>query len=87
MVMTVTTWRSGKPAALPKADAIVLRQGAKTLGIVMWDELQQALPGQLTRLRGYPARYLATDFPEGWQLGSLDLKPWSGPRDPGPAAR
>jgi len=78
VVMTVTTWRSGKPVALPKADAIVLRQGAKTLGLALWDDLQQALPGQLKPLPGYPVRHLATDFPEEWQLGGLDLKPWSG---------
>ena len=85
--MTVTTWRSGKPVALPKADSILLRRGAVTLGLVAWDDLERSMPGQLKRMPGYPARYLAADFPEDWQLGMLDLKPWNEPRGPGPGVR
>jgi hypothetical protein len=79
VVMTVTTWRAGRPAALPKADAIVLRRGAKTLGLVMWDDLIRAVPGAIHEGQGYPVRHPALDFPEDWQLSGVELRPWSEP--------
>lgn len=79
--MTVTTWRSGKPVALPKSDAIVLKRGATLLGIVAWDDVVQTLPGTLTKLAGYPPRFLAADFPEDWQVGMLQVQPWKPPLD------
>jgi hypothetical protein len=79
-VLAFTTWRAGKPVALPKADAIVLRRGDEVLGIASWDKVREALPGQLRPLPGYPPRFLATDFPDDWQLGGLDLAPWQEPR-------
>jgi hypothetical protein len=78
--VTVTTWRAGKPVALPKADGIVLRRGNTDLGLVAWEDFVATLPGTLTKLGGYPARYLASDFPEDWQLGMLELRPWKPPR-------
>lgn len=75
-VMTVTTWRAGRPTALPKADAIVLRRGAKTLGLVMWDDLVRAVPGAIHEGQGYPLRHVALDFPEDWQLGDVEIRPW-----------
>ena len=82
-VLTLTTWRAGKPAALPKADAILLKRGAGTLGVARWDDVTRALgPSALAPMPGYPARYLALDFPEEWQLGGLALSPWSGPKTP-----
>lgn len=74
--MTVTTWRSGRPTALPKADPIVLKRGAKTLGLALWDDLVRALPGVFERGPGQPTRYIALDFPEDWQLAEVDLRPW-----------
>jgi hypothetical protein len=75
-VMTVTAWRGGRPTALPKADTIVLRRGAKTLGLAAWDDLLRAVPGVLEQGPGYPTRYLALDFPEDWQLAGVELRPW-----------
>jgi hypothetical protein len=77
--LTITVWNAGKPAPLPKADAIILRRGDETLGWAEWDVVARALPHDLKALPSYPPRFLATDFPEEWQLGDLDLKPWNGP--------
>jgi hypothetical protein len=77
--LTVTHWTAGPPTALPKADLIVMRRGDEVLGYTEWETVARALPGELKPLPGYPARFLAADFPEEWRLGDLDLKPWSGP--------
>jgi hypothetical protein len=75
----MTTWASGRPTALPKADGIVFRRGGEVLGWAPWEDVERALPGALKALPGYPLRFLGTDFPEDWQLGTLDLRPWQGP--------
>ena len=51
----------------------------RTLGVVSFDDLRRVLPGELRRMPGYPTRWLAHTFPEGWQLGALALEPWAGP--------
>ena len=78
-VMTVTIWRAGKPTALPKADTIILVRGAEIVGACTWASVAGAPGTRLEALPGYPTRYLATDFPEEWQFGAMDLKPWGGP--------
>jgi hypothetical protein len=77
--MTVTTWAQGRVVALPRADAIVFRRKGEVLGYAPWDDVARALPGALAPMGGYPVRHLAADFPDDWQLASLDLRPWSGP--------
>ncbi len=77
--MTVTRWKAGGTCALPRADAIILeRDDGEVLGWARWDAV--AKPLRLRALPGYPTRYLATTFPEDWQLGSLDLQPWTPPQ-------
>lgn len=76
--LTVTVWRSGKPSALPKADAIIFQRDDEVLGFAPWEQVTKALRGSLRPTPGYPTRYMAADFPEGWQVGMLDLKPWRG---------
>jgi hypothetical protein len=78
-IATFTVWRSGAAVALPKADAIVFQRGGETLGLADWDDVLRALPKSLKPMPGYPPRFLATDFPEEWQLGEIDLEPWTGP--------
>jgi hypothetical protein len=78
-VRTVTTWNAGPPQALPKADWVVLVREGVTLGAVPWDVLEGAGTPTLTKAPGYPTRYLVEDFPEDWQLSTLDLQPWEGP--------
>jgi hypothetical protein len=78
-VLTATVWRAGRPCALPKTDVIVLLREGRVLGQVAWDDLKRVLPGQLEALPGYPVGHAALDFPEDWQLGQVDLKPWEGP--------
>ncbi len=75
---TVTTWATGRPAALPRADLIVFRRGKETLGFATWEQVERALPDVLFPLPGYPTRYRVTDFPEGWQLDGVGLEPWGG---------
>jgi hypothetical protein len=77
-VVTVTTWKAGKPQALPKADVILFQREGKTLGYAPWEDAVRALPSELKPLPGYPVRHLAADFPEEWQMGSLGLRPWEG---------
>lgn len=73
---TTTTWRAGPRAALPKADAVVFRQGGETLGIAPWAQVERVFGGTLVTTLGYPSRYVADHFPDRWQLELLDLKPW-----------
>jgi hypothetical protein len=78
--MTVTCWRAGAPAGLPKADAIVFVREDETLGWAEWHAVAAALPGELDPLPNvYPSRHLAAEFPEDWQLSGMDLEPWEGP--------
>jgi hypothetical protein len=81
-VLTVTRWSAGTPHALPKADAVVLVRDGTTLGFVAWDHLVETLPDALSLVPGYPPRYIASSFPEDWQLGGLELSPWQDPRPP-----
>jgi hypothetical protein len=74
----VVTWRQGRPTALPKADLVVLVRGKETLGAVAWDDMLRVLRGEFQVMPGYPTRWLAHTFPEGWQIGALPLQPWSG---------
>jgi hypothetical protein len=53
---------------------------AATLGAAVWEKVARKLPGSLRPLPGYPVRFMAADFPEGWQLASLDLESWGGPQ-------
>jgi hypothetical protein len=75
-VMTTTRWSAAAPCALPRADAIVFERAGETLGIVPWEVVTARLPDALRPMPGYPARFLASEFPEAWQLATLDLKPW-----------
>lgn len=77
--LTFTVWRAGKPTSLPLADAVILVNGDDVLGFAPWDALRKAVPGSLRAPQGYPPRAFAGDFPEPWQLGGLELKPWGGP--------
>ncbi|MFO0932944.1 MAG: hypothetical protein U1E39_09570 [Planctomycetota bacterium] len=77
--LTFTVWRAGKPTSLPLADAVILVNGDDVLGFAPWDALRKAAPGSLRAPQGYPPRAFAGDFPEAWQLGGLELKPWDGP--------
>lgn len=77
--LTFTVWRAGKPTSLPLADAVILVSGDDVLGFAPWDALRKAVPGSLRAPQGYPPRAFAGDFPEAWQLGGLELKPWGGP--------
>jgi len=49
------------------------------LGIASWEDVVSKLPGVLDPLPGYPLRFLASSFPEDWQLAALDLKRWGPP--------
>lgn len=81
-VLTLTVWEAGGPCALPKADAILFRREGEILGYTGWDEVVAALPGALEPMPGYPTRYLAADFPEDWQVATLELRPWDLPPPP-----
>jgi hypothetical protein len=77
-----TVWNEGKKAAFPKAEAVIFVGGSEVaLGFAPWESVQRALSGssRATPKPDYPTRYVVTDFPEDWQMGMLDLKPWGGP--------
>jgi len=77
--MALTRWEAGPACALPKADAIVFVRQGEVLGIASWEDVVSKLPGVLDPLPGYPVRFLASSFPEDWQLAALDLKRWGPP--------
>ena len=69
---TAVEWLEGSPVALAKADTVYFKRGDEDVGLVAFDRVLEVLGDLLEERPEYPARYLASGFPEEWQLAQLE---------------